>query len=372
MFDLGSSVGKLFAPLGGFLGGLLNGTFLSLTLVIVLFFGLFLIRYRFNPLKLTADKLREPYIRFKYYDLLRWFLVDFLERELHAGEFKEYGFTFFVGRQGAGKTISMVRYQYTDGTEAAPSVIQTVDAGNPYSVSSPAVSGYTPNQSTVTGEMPDEDLSITVTYQKNAIPRTLSVQYRYSDGSEAAPTVTRTLNPGEHYSIVSPNLAGYVPSAAVVTGNMPDASKTVVITYHPLISEHTLTIHYQYEDGGIAAADYTSVYLLNSPYSVPSPSVSGYRPDQSTVSGRMPDEDLSVSVIYRKVADGGDDSSSSGGDPVVPGDIFGGYQFQDPFSDTPDWGSIFGGHTFRDPFTEPFTGDIFGGYQFHDPFQMPN
>ena len=65
---------------------------------------------RFHPLHLTADKLRKPCIRFKYYDLLRWLLVDFLERGLHAGEFREYGFTFYVGRQGAGKTISMVRY----------------------------------------------------------------------------------------------------------------------------------------------------------------------------------------------------------------------------------------------------------------------
>ena len=56
------------------------------------------------------DDLRQPYIRNKWLDLFRWLLVDFLERDLHRGEFNEYGFTFYVGRQGSGKTISMVRY----------------------------------------------------------------------------------------------------------------------------------------------------------------------------------------------------------------------------------------------------------------------
>ena len=42
--------------------------------------------------------------------MFRWLLVDFLERDKHKGEFREYGFTFFVGRQGAGKTITMVQY----------------------------------------------------------------------------------------------------------------------------------------------------------------------------------------------------------------------------------------------------------------------
>ena len=77
-------------------------------LLIILAF--FFVRYRFNPLKLDVQALKRPYIRYKYLDLFRWLLVDFLERDKHRGEFQEYGFTFFVGRQGAGKTISMVYY----------------------------------------------------------------------------------------------------------------------------------------------------------------------------------------------------------------------------------------------------------------------
>ena len=110
MIDMGSVVGNMFAPIGAFLG-------LVIKIIVcggcALLFGAlayFLIRYHFNPLRLRVDDLRAPYIKNRWLDLFRWLLVDFLERDLHRGEFNEYGFTFYVGRQGAGKTISMVRY----------------------------------------------------------------------------------------------------------------------------------------------------------------------------------------------------------------------------------------------------------------------
>lgn len=107
---MAGAFGKVFSSFfGAFLGVLqwIFGTVLLCLMVCVLFFFL---HYRLNPFRLNAAELRRRDIRFKYYDLLRWLLVDFLERDKHQGEFQEYGFTFFVGRQGAGKTISMVRY----------------------------------------------------------------------------------------------------------------------------------------------------------------------------------------------------------------------------------------------------------------------
>lgn len=108
--DFGGAIGSLISPVIGFLTSCLSFAFFVFLIIALLFFGGFFIRYRFNPFRLNADKLREPYIKYKYHDLLRWLLVDFLERGAHRGEFREYGFTFFVGRQGAGKTISAVRY----------------------------------------------------------------------------------------------------------------------------------------------------------------------------------------------------------------------------------------------------------------------
>lgn len=110
MFVLGDVFGKVFSSFFGAIFQvvqlILGGAFL---LVFLFFLGFFL-AYRLNPIGLNALTLRTADIEFKPYDFLRWVLVDFLNRDLYRWEFQEYGFTFFVGRQGAGKTISMVHY----------------------------------------------------------------------------------------------------------------------------------------------------------------------------------------------------------------------------------------------------------------------
>lgn len=110
MVDFSSIIGNVFSPVASFFKNIICFTFLAILISLLSFLLYFFIRYGFNPIHLDANKLREPYIKNKWYDLIRWLLVDYLERDRHQGEFKEYGFTFFVGRQGAGKTISMVRY----------------------------------------------------------------------------------------------------------------------------------------------------------------------------------------------------------------------------------------------------------------------
>lgn len=107
---MAEAFGALIASIVGAVWGILRiilGAAASLLFGTLLYF---FVRYRINPLRLDADALRAAAIGPKYLDLLRWLLVDFLERDKHKGEFREYGFTFFVGRQGAGKTITMVQY----------------------------------------------------------------------------------------------------------------------------------------------------------------------------------------------------------------------------------------------------------------------
>ena len=101
---------SFLTPLLTFVFTVLKIVLISALSFVLLAAGIFFARYRLNPFRVTADKLRALDIKFKWYDLIRWIWVDFLERELHRGEFREYGCTFYVGRQGAGKTISVVEY----------------------------------------------------------------------------------------------------------------------------------------------------------------------------------------------------------------------------------------------------------------------
>lgn len=53
-----------------------------------------------------------PILRFfsKFIDFMRWKIYDFLMLLINGRKFNLYGLTIFCGRQGGGKTISMVEY----------------------------------------------------------------------------------------------------------------------------------------------------------------------------------------------------------------------------------------------------------------------
>ncbi|MBR7033298.1 MAG: MucBP domain-containing protein, partial [Clostridia bacterium] len=63
-----------------------------------------------------------------------------------------------------------ITYQYQDGSEASPQVVKDVGVYSDYDVASPSVSGYTPDLARVKGTVDDYDVSVVVTYSKNADP----------------------------------------------------------------------------------------------------------------------------------------------------------------------------------------------------------
>ena len=110
MVDIGGALGSLFTPLASFLGGLLSSLITLVISGVLLLIAAFFITSKLNPLHLTVPNLRAAGIKWKYFDLARWMIIDVMEHKKHINEFREYGFTFYVGRQGAGKTASMVEY----------------------------------------------------------------------------------------------------------------------------------------------------------------------------------------------------------------------------------------------------------------------
>lgn len=69
-----------------------------------------LMKYRLNPFRLRVEALRTTPIRFQLFNFLRWIYIDLDAAKRKGIEFDEYGFTIYVGRQGGGKTTSMVQY----------------------------------------------------------------------------------------------------------------------------------------------------------------------------------------------------------------------------------------------------------------------
>ena len=145
---------------------------------------------------------------------------------------------------------------------------------------------------------------------------TLTIYYVFEDGSQAADPYTAELAEGEDYFVASPVIEGYVASQSAVSGTMDTEDITVTVVYSENLAEvHILQIDYVYEDysdnaGGEgwtsrktlrriqAAESYIGEYEEGEAYSVDSPEIDGYVPDQATVSGIMGTEDITVTVVY--------------------------------------------------------------------------
>ncbi len=142
--------------------------------------------------------------------------------------------------------------------------------------------------------MPAQDILVTGSWETNLYP--LTVVYQYTDGTEAASATSTSLVYGAAYSITSPVIEGYTANYTVVTGTMPDSSRTVTVTY--TINSHTLTVNYNYATGAKAAESDISTLDYNQAYNVVSPVIPGYVASPATVSGTMPDADVTEHVVY--------------------------------------------------------------------------
>ena len=116
--------------------------------------------------------------------------------------------------------------------------------------------------------MPDNDVTVDVTYTANT--RTLTINYKYADGSEAKPTHTESLTYGSSYSVESPVITGYTADKLTVSGNMPDSDVTVDVTY--TANEYTVTFN---SNGGSKVASQTVKYN-DKAKEPPAPTKSGY------------------------------------------------------------------------------------------------
>ena len=114
--------------------------------------------------------------------------------------------------------------------------------------------------------------------------------------------------------------------------------KNIVFEASPVPAKHTLTIQYQYEDGSQATEPAIRSLAAGDSYEVVSPVLSDYTADKPTVSGTMPDSDLTITVIYTK------SSGDTGSDD--PWDISPGTDWSSPF----EWYDISLNATWESPF----------------------
>ena len=133
---------------------------------------------------------------------------------------------------------------YTLTTLANPSEGGTVSGAGTYAsgtvvlvTASPAVGwSFTGWSGDLTGAAnPDNvtmnsDKSVTATFTQDAY--TLTIDYEYEGGAEAAPSyIDAAMNMGDPYSVLSPVITGYTADQLNVSGTMPAADVNVTVVY---------------------------------------------------------------------------------------------------------------------------------------------
>ena len=173
---------------------------------------------------------------------------------------------------------------------------------------------------------------------------TLTIQYQYEDGSQAAEPVVKTYEAGAAYQVVSPVIGGFYTDQAIVSGTMPDKDLTITVTYLPVPGEllYTLSVVYQFSDG-TPASDIVIKHLeAGTPYSIVSPVITGYTADKPTVSGTMPENNLRIVVTYNNNSGSEGGGSSLGKFPDVGAHL----DWPSPF----EWFDVAGHIDFPNPF----------------------
>lgn len=183
----------------------------------------------------------------------------------------------YTGHQeeAATERTVTVDYVYDDEnhTIAHDPTTRTVKSGQDFSIDSPEIDGYTPDQTVISGTMHEQDLTYTVIYSKTPD----------EDPIDPTPVVPKP--------------------------------------------QHTVTINYVDEQGNILADSYIETYDEGDSYQVTSPTVKGYTTDEPVVSDTVPNENVEHTVVYTKI----ENPPVSPGpvtptepiepdDPVIPGD----------------------------------------------------
>lgn len=196
-----------------------------------------------------------------------------------------------------------IYYQYADGTEAQPTVIESHEYGTEYKVTTPEIIGYTPNITEVSGTMGAGNRVVFVTYSINIY--SITVNYvgpngeSMSDIDSSASDYYTEQEYNSEYSITSPVVPGYTADTLVVEGIIGTADVEITVNYEYI--DYTLTVNYVIDDITLQPETVVHERLhIGDEYSITTPEIEGYTADKAVVSGTVGTSDIIETVTYSK------------------------------------------------------------------------
>ncbi len=128
------------------------------------------------------------------------------------------------------RQLTLTIRRWVDRTVLLETERITMDYGTAYDLPVREREGFEADRERITGTL-TEDATVDVFYTRRVY--TLTVIYRYVDGSAAAGTYTERVAYGRSYSVASPMISGYTMNRRHVLGNMPASNLTVTVIYAP-------------------------------------------------------------------------------------------------------------------------------------------
>lgn len=194
--------------------------------------------------------------------------------------------TFVYEAIPAEKATVTVNYVDAAGKEISPATSTEYTVGDPYTVGTPAIAGYTYKSADndLTGTVAG-NTTITLTYVADATPvqkGTVTVNYLDDAGNVISPATSTEYSVGDAYSVDTPAIDGYTYKSADADLNGTVAGdSTVNLTYTKNgavtpVETGTVTVKYVDENGDELQPSTSAQYNVGDNYSVDTPAINGY------------------------------------------------------------------------------------------------
>lgn len=197
------------------------------------------------------------------------------------------------------KTLTLtVNYIKEDGSVIATQYNRELDYNSPYSVTSPTITGYTPDKSVVSGTVGKTDVTITVTYIAKKLKVTVNYYYKGTTTVASPQKVFNSVAFGSTFTLASPEIEGYKPDVAVVSFVLNEViDKTINVYYE--IQSYKLTVKYTSSVSGFnCPATVTKTVKYNEQYEIATPKYYGLQASHNTISGKKKACDEEFTVTY--------------------------------------------------------------------------
>ena len=171
------------------------------------------------------------------------------------------------------------KYVDEGGNSIKSTTTHPIEYGKPFSMTAPAITGYTVKAADKTKNIASvsKNETVTFTYTKNKY--TITAKYVDESGNSIKSTTTHPIEYGKPFSMTAPAITGYTVKTADKTKNIASVSKneTVTFTYTKNAPEkYTITVKYVDESGKEIKTATTANVEKGQPYSITAPAITGY------------------------------------------------------------------------------------------------